>query len=570
MLNWYVQCSNPLIYDTWSSFFLNKCASTQVLFKFICTIIYMLIVVFINKNVLLIPFFLFIPGVSFTIIRHGVTNLGLMNTLSFWHPLNLLCIWALIYGIYNNFKFTKPTIILLCLNFLILGSWWSSQELLWQGWWNWDGVENTILLLLAYTYILTHTKQNNFNSTFGIVELSVFIFLYFFVLNKTGIFKSIHSFTNSTYNLYSYWIFLYTVICYIAYVRFNLTRPIMFYYNTLVWTLFYSYIYIIGGNIFIKQPFFFYVDIILLLFLFFFRSVIFLPTALIIFFTTPVQFALAFLIFLIISTFLFKKRKLLHSVVSLFTFNLILFLTSQVTFYTLQETLSYSTLFGFSYINNILFSNQQNTSVYSIYNKVENMYIFKNILVCAPQINCISTTTCSLLKHYMLYNVFYIVVFFFYIVTEVSYSKQNPRFKYYNRMYVFKPDLLVNQQKFRRIPNKITGAHWGSKSMNMSKQNLFLTTDFLSIDLRLYKFLLRKVKKKLLRLKIKTYVGLFPNNKISHKSKNSRMGKGKGLNNRFYFRLKKTKPILIFKGFNKIRFLKFKKYLCKFFSYKYF
>jgi len=137
-------------------------------------------------------------------------------------------------------------------------------------------------------------------------------------------------------------------------------------------------------------------------------------------------------------------------------------------------------------------------------------------------------------------------------------------------MYLFKSDLLVNQQKQRRTPLRISKCSWASKSIWFSKINFFVLSNQLSIDLRLYKLLLRKLKKKLLKLQIKTYVYIIPNNKLSHKSKNSRMGKGKGLNCRFYFRLKQNKPIIVFENLNSFRFLKIKQFLLKFFNYKFF
>lgn len=136
-------------------------------------------------------------------------------------------------------------------------------------------------------------------------------------------------------------------------------------------------------------------------------------------------------------------------------------------------------------------------------------------------------------------------------------------------MYKLKPTLLVNQQKRRGVPNCVNTNNWGSKSLFNTKKFLFLVSNQYSIDLRLYKLLLRKCKKKLLKMCVKPFVYLTPNTKTSHKTKNARMGKGKGMNNRFYCRFKKNRPILIFINFSLFRLHKLKRFLTKFFHYKY-
>ena len=135
-------------------------------------------------------------------------------------------------------------------------------------------------------------------------------------------------------------------------------------------------------------------------------------------------------------------------------------------------------------------------------------------------------------------------------------------------MYTYKPDMLVNQQKFRRTFSKISKYNWITKSITSTKLNFFLLSNQQTVDLRFYKFMLRRFKKKLIKFNVESFLYLLPNNKTSHKSKNSRMGKGKGLNNRFYFRSKRTRPVVVFVNFSFNRFLKLKLFLLKFFSYK--
>ena len=106
--------------------------------------------------------------------------------------------------------------------------------------------------------------------------------------------------------------------------------------------------------------------------------------------------------------------------------------------------------------------------------------------------------------------------------------------------------------------------------MYQKTNQLYILSNQNSVDLRLYKLMLRKLKKKLLNFKVKTFLYMFPNKKKAYKSKNSRMGKGKGMNNRFYFCCKRTRPLIIFLNLNATRFLKLKYFLKKFFDYKYF
>lgn len=137
-------------------------------------------------------------------------------------------------------------------------------------------------------------------------------------------------------------------------------------------------------------------------------------------------------------------------------------------------------------------------------------------------------------------------------------------------MYKYQSDLLINQQKNRKIPDNINKYHWATEPYKTKKRNFFFLSNQNTIDLRLFKLMLRKIKKKLLRLKLKAFVYIIPNKKASYKTKNSRMGKGKGMNNRFYYRIKKTKPSLIFINLNIYRYLKLKLFLSKHFNYKYY
>jgi hypothetical protein len=92
----------------------------------------------------------------------------------------------------------------------------------------------------------------------------------------------------------------------------------------------------------------------------------------------------------------------------------------------------------------------------------------------------------------------------------------------------------------------------------------------LFIELKLYRFYFLKLRRFCKKKKIKSYVYICCNHNFSRKSKNSRMGKGKGKFVRFVFRSKILKPIFILKGISKIRISKFIIFLNKKTNNKYF
>lgn len=134
-------------------------------------------------------------------------------------------------------------------------------------------------------------------------------------------------------------------------------------------------------------------------------------------------------------------------------------------------------------------------------------------------------------------------------------------------MYIFKTNNLQNQQKYRKILKSINKCNFINKSINQRRCFFFIKNNIQSIDLRLYKFILRKTKKKLNKKNIKTYIYLKPNKKSSNKSNNSRMGKGKGMFNRFYCKLTMIKPIFVFVNLSLKRKTKFKLYIQKYVKY---
>ena len=571
MLNIPFITSNFFLLEVWSSFFSVQMGFLVTLFKAIVVLSAFAVLIVLSKNTniscILLLASLFSSNIQ--LANHSKTNLGLINTLSFWHPVNFTLIGVLLLLRHMNVKVNLTITAVLGFFFIFLGMWWSSQELLWQGWWNWDGVENTMLFLFIYIFVLTHTKLNSFNLYAHVNNFILFFYLHFGVLNKTNLFKSIHSFTSSVYSNMSYNIFIVMVVYYLYLLFCSGNRKSILYYNLLLWIAFYLFLYYTNNVLFGKQFFFYYLNVLFLLLLLYSKSIISVPLSIVIFSTQPYFFSLLICLYIHFRILFFNKHLILHLVVSVTIFWVSQFLTSSHFVYNYLTLIDCVSFHNFVNINGYLTLYRHTFIDRAILNEVTNAFIVKNLTIKSIFTVQNLTIVSLLFKIQIKYTIFYIKILYIFIVTKAYYSKQKPRFKYYILMYVYKPNLLINQQKHRRIPNKISNQHCGSKSISMANQNLFIVSNQLSIDLRLYRFLLRKTKKKLLKLKVCAFVNLIPNNKTSHKSKNSRMGKGKGLNNRFYFRLKNTKPILILRNLSDLRFSKFKKFLFKFLNYKY-
>lgn len=569
MFNWLYISYYDLLFNFFRKIFFFKLSDLFVYYLLLYLVSYLLIFFFLKKNINMLSILLLITIATFFSYKMHITkiNAGLINTLSFFHPALLLLILNLI--LLQSLKLFKTLFLQFSLSiiFLILGSWWSSQELLWNGWWNWDGVENSLLLFVIILFYSTHKLNFNILRINNNLVIIFFCILFFNILNKTNIFKSIHSFTNSTTALLSYVHFIIPITLFL-YILSYINLVFIFYYVGLTWLLFFIFYFSNKTNPFLNINYFYAINLFYMynITLYFSKNkigviffyIIFLKSYTLFWFILPLYFVCIF--------------KLKYNVLHIIFLNLIIVFynfSSQlnISFFSLSNFFKKNTI-NYIYINDLLYGKQKlsNFTPNLIQNSI--VFLYKNILI---------KTSLSVIEiiysYYFLIKTFKIMwfsynIFLFFIVTEVIYWKQKPRFKYYNKMYIFKSDLLINQQKFRRIPTKINKFHWGLKSVFDKKLQFFITSNQLTIDLRFYKLLLRKIKRKILKFKIKAYVYILPNNKTSHKSKNSRMGKGKGLNNRFYFRHKKTKPILIFLKLNKLRYLKLKKFLSKFYKYK--
>lgn len=83
------------------------------------------------------------------------------------------------------------------------------------------------------------------------------------------------------------------------------------------------------------------------------------------------------------------------------------------------------------------------------------------------------------------------------------------------------------------------------------------------LELKVYSFFIKKIRRLSKKRKFKSFVNICCNHCFSKKSKNARMGKGKGKFVRFVYRSIPLKPIFIFLKVSKIRIAKLTIYLNK-------
>ena len=139
----------------------------------------------------------------------GISNTplpALTNTLFTLHPPMLyasigLCITYV--TVRSNKASVYPISVLFCSIFL--GGLWSTQELSWGGWWNWDVLECGVGYIWVVYTLLTHgIKITGKTQRSCNVITVIFLFLVYTALNKYGLATSIHSFvaSKSTRNHY--------------------------------------------------------------------------------------------------------------------------------------------------------------------------------------------------------------------------------------------------------------------------------------------------------------------------------------------------------------------------------
>lgn len=113
--------------------------------------------------------------------------------------------------------------------------------------------------------------------------------------------------------------------------------------------------------------------------------------------------------------------------------------------------------------------------------------------------------------------------------------------------------------KISKKPKLLVG-EYGFVASNESKMELIHLT-FLKKCLRIFNLKKKSNKNNLKNLKI--WISLLPNGTISRKSKNSRMGKGKGMFERWVFKFQQGSTLVEFLGISRYRLVKTIIYLNK-------
>jgi len=150
---------------------------------------------------------LFILDPFLTFSNFKIFNLGLLNILGFYHPLFLFLV------IYHVFRVLKKNFFLIKkvqkknnINFSLsvltffLGSYWAGQELLWGGFWNWDLVELTLLLLtlsMIFSFHFFFLKFSFFKTIFFFSKITIFTLFLYFIVNRSPLIISQHLFSSS-------------------------------------------------------------------------------------------------------------------------------------------------------------------------------------------------------------------------------------------------------------------------------------------------------------------------------------------------------------------------------------
>lgn len=155
------------------------------------------------------------------------SNTALFNSMAIYHPAALSTFFIItLYAYKRKYcilkhkkqkKYKDFSFIIVLIAFS-LGSYWSAQELLWNGFWNWDFVELTLFLLLLITGLFAHTlsKRIRIVLVWSAKKLFLFLLLIYVFVNRTSLIISQHSFSASfLYSLNLYYIqlvFLLSVI----------------------------------------------------------------------------------------------------------------------------------------------------------------------------------------------------------------------------------------------------------------------------------------------------------------------------------------------------------------------
>jgi cytochrome c biogenesis factor len=257
-------------------------------------------------------------------------NIGLLNGLLIIHPWFIFVLYGFIifigllikssvnfYKILFYRNFFKYIYLFLSSYAILLGSWWSYQELSWGGWWNWDVVELISLNFYFFTLCLIHSGLYiRFFKNIKLLKLVV-VFLISIIIIRFNLLSSIHSFTNSTFSKFFFIKFLVIMgyvfsVCIILFKIFCTNTKIFFKKKYFLYFNMHIYMIVIV------------ISLYLIIFLFFKNEFLELN----IFFEF---FFLYLLIYFILYFINLKKIKLFIGSFNFFLFNYLCFLTALFT-----------------------------------------------------------------------------------------------------------------------------------------------------------------------------------------------------------------------------------------------
>ena len=283
-----------------------------------------------------------------------------------------------------------------------------------------------------------------------------FFFIFFLILNKTNVFKSIHSFTNSLLNNLS---LLYVTTPLLLFLKFVFFKQFffkkLFYYLVSLPLIFLVNYLVFNTNKLSSLNFFFSLN-----FIFFFSLVFFFKKPsknyiYILLFIPNIFYGCSSLVFIYFFLMRSKSQLIIHKVFIFVFMVYTSFLHSNLSVY--QNMFIFENLVGTntSHVNKTIVLRNNNSLVQ--FNLIDIMFVFiKNTLVSTTYSVIESVNYYKKIKYVIKIKYFLCKLICFFLVTNVLYLKQKQRYNYYNVMYLFKGDFLLNQQKARQIPSKIT------------------------------------------------------------------------------------------------------------------
>lgn len=132
---------------------------------------------------------------------------------------------------------------------------------------------------------------------------------------------------------------------------------------------------------------------------------------------------------------------------------------------------------------------------------------------------------------------------------------------YLNKIKIQKKIKRFKKRRYQKVAfNQNNFLFGGNRSLSFRWSYIFNKLSML-IELKIYKFFIFKLRRITRRKKFKSFVNICCNHCFSRKSKNARMGKGKGKFSRYVYRSTTMKPIFSFFKLSKTRVCKFVNFL---------